>query len=91
MCMCISQILVKFHSTAVCFITHTHGLATGACVRSLCGNSEVVYAHMYMCAYKTPPGCLRPYTARNVIVTEETEFNSVRTTRIYTYIYLGVG
>lgn len=23
-------------------------------------------------AYKTPPGCLRPYTARNVIVTEET-------------------
>lgn len=47
--MCISQILVKFHNTAVCFITHTHGLATGACVGSLCGNSEVVYVHIYVC------------------------------------------
>lgn len=35
-------------------------------------DSACLCVRAYKCAYKTPPGCLRPYTARNVIVTEET-------------------
>lgn len=51
-----------------------------ACARQWGNYAVTLELYMYVCAfvrayayaYKTPPGCLRPYTARNVIVTEET-------------------